>query len=35
MLVLQVSTDQEITDPIGRPVVHKSAYKQATGDIAF
>jgi hypothetical protein len=30
--MFQVPADQKETDLVGRPIVHKSAYKQATGN---
>ncbi|XP_064601293.1 LOW QUALITY PROTEIN: xanthine dehydrogenase/oxidase-like [Liolophura sinensis] len=31
----QVSTDQNPMDPVGRPLIHQSAYKQATGEAIY
>ncbi|KAK7788687.1 hypothetical protein R5R35_008349 [Gryllus longicercus] len=30
-----VPNDQKVNDPVGRPIVHKSAYKQATGEAVY
>jgi len=31
--MFQVPADQKETDLVGRPILHKSAYKQATGNV--
>lgn len=31
----QVGTDQDPVDPVGRPLIHQSAYKQATGEAIY
>lgn len=35
MPIYQVSNDQEVNDLVGRPIVHASAFKQATGEAIY